>query len=221
MIIKYSGKNSSGIFKARSFFIDEVPVDSYDETELTHTFNSYNYFYTNIDYSNYNYLYFNLTDLKNKNLEQPIYYCKTNTNPKYYSPISDCKFNSLYYYDKKYTNGTYEYYHKLDISSYTWPYIVVRYYSSKGAFYLRAKSSYTDPTDPSSGPSRKTLSTLSIIFIAIAGVAFIGIIITIVCYFCRKKEVTNVSCTPTPTETGEVVNYPNCSLVTENNINST
>ena len=92
IIIKYSGKNSSGIFKARSIFIDKVPVDYYDETILTMTLDSHNYFYTNIDYSSYNYLYFNLTDLKRDNLEQPLYYCKTNKNPENYSPISDCNF---------------------------------------------------------------------------------------------------------------------------------
>ena len=209
IIIKYSGKNSSGIFKARSIFIDKVPVDYYDETILTMTLDSHNYFYTNIDYSSYNYLYFNLTDLKRDNLEQPLYYCKTNKNPENYSPISDCNFISLNYYNKRNINGTYEYYYKLDISSFSWSYVVVKYYVMYSSFYIHAKSSYTDPTDPSSGPSRKTLSSIAIVFIAIGGVSFIGIIIIIAYYYCRKKEVTNTSCTPNETTEGYFTpNYP-------------
>ena len=142
IIMKYSGKNSSGIFKARSLFIDKVPVDSNDETKFIMTLDSYNYFYTKIDYSRYNYLYFNLTELKSNNLEQPIYYCKTNNNPEYYSPKGECSFISLNYYSENNTKGTYEYYYKLDISSISYSYIVVKFYALHSPLDIHAKSSY-------------------------------------------------------------------------------
>ena len=78
---------------------------------------------------------------------------------------------------------------------------------------------HTDPIDPSSGPSRKTLSIIVIISIAIGGVALIGILITIVFYFCRKKEVPNDSFIPKqPAEEDFAPNYP---VLTENNRYST
>ena len=42
----------------------------------------------------------------------------------------------------------------------------------------------------------KSLSTITIFFIIVAVVAISGIIITIICYYCRKKEFNNFSFTP-------------------------
>ena len=176
---------------------------------------TYNDFYTDISNPSSDYIYFNISDL-NDNLNQPIYYCKTDKNPEYYEPTSNCSLVILNYYDKKDSNGKYEYYYTVDTSSYRGTYIVVRYYVNHSSGSLYARSSYRDPSDHSRAPSssNKNLSTLGIVFIAIAAVAFIGIIITIVYYYCRKEENSNVSFIPN--EPTVVISAPN--LVIENNI---
>ena len=77
---------------------------------------TYNDFYTDISNPSSDYIYFNISDL-NDNLNQPIYYCKTDKNPEYYQPTSNCSLVILNYYDKKDSNGKYEYYYTVDTCS--------------------------------------------------------------------------------------------------------
>ena len=218
-IIKYSGKYQNGKFRAKSYFIEKVPIGSNYETELS-TFDSSlynNYFYVNIDYPSSNSLYFNFSIYDKDSFFPTIYYCQSKNNPEYNSPENICEyFSSLIYYAKKYTKYKNEYFYKIDPALDKGTYIIVKYdisysYSDR---LLYGKVTYNAPVEPPSPPS-KSLSTLSIVFIAIGGVAFIGIIITIVWYFCRKKEVTSVNADCASTS------YPDCSLVTENNTNPT
>ena len=85
IIINYSGKNSNGTFKAKSYFTEKVPIDSDKEFELSAQINFSNNFYAEIGNPSSNYIYFNITDLNNS-LQQPIFYGLTHDNPKYHSP---------------------------------------------------------------------------------------------------------------------------------------
>ena len=48
IIIKYSGKNSLGSFRAKSYFAEKIYINPYDETELSPLANTDNYFFTDI-----------------------------------------------------------------------------------------------------------------------------------------------------------------------------
>jgi len=96
-VIKYSGRYSSVIIKARGSFInfgEEITVNSYNETILSPTLNADNYFYMEMHFPKYNYLYFYISN-QNGILKRPIYYCIISNNPREYSPGNSC-FKSLY-----------------------------------------------------------------------------------------------------------------------------
>ena len=190
IIIKYSGNNPNGEFKARSYFMEKVPIDSHEELELSAAVNITNEFYTEIGNPSSNYLYFNFTDLNN-NLQQPIFHCLTYDNPKYYSPLSFIFLN----YDKKNKIGSkYEYYYSVDIKSYKGYYIVIHYSVNSSHSSIYVQSSYNSFSSK--------LSTVAIVFIVITPV-IIGIIITILCLIKRKRRTKNIAPEPAPIQHNE------------------
>ena len=214
VIIRYSGKNINGEIKASVVYsyLENVTPDSNYGTKLSKCGNSDTYFYTIISNSSSDYIYFNLLDTYNKT-QQTLYYCFTEYNPynHYLKSIRSCNFSPMNYYNTGNTSyGNYDCYYKANIISYSGYYILVRYkYNYKpGVIYV--KSSYSE-IDKSQKSTTRSLSTLCIIFIALAGLAFIGIIIAIVCYYCRKKEVNNL--TYTPSESDDVMAAPASNFV--------
>ena len=101
-------------------------------------------------------------------------------------------------------------------------YVIVKYSGSWGigTRTLYAKSSYRD-LYVYDKPVIKGFSTLTIVFIIIAALAFTGIIITIVCYYCRKKNVDNTPyVSKESNEQDAIIPNNNESLNSENNINN-
>ena len=189
IIIRYSGSNSYGTFKASgSFteFIKDIKLDASSDRDITTLENINNYFYTYIaGYSGY--FYFYIKDKSNL-LENPIYYCITSKYPMYYL---GCTFNRLNYYEKN-PISDYDYLYRIYVSynsgSYG-SYILLKYFvsSSNGYLYVKIRSS-------------KLLSTVAIVFIVIGPLAFVAIIIGLIVYCCKRRASRNLAFVPTQPE---------------------
>ena len=196
IIIRYSGSNNNGTFKA-SFsdtFKKKILVDVNYDTELTAVQNDYNYFYAYIGNLSSNRLYFYFKD-KSKILVEAIFYHFTNSNPESFIPTT-------YYYTyrtEKYTNNDYDYLYIFNISSYRTNYIYVRYTTYySGSLFIKIRTS-------------KILSTVAIVFIVIGPVIFVGIMIALIVYCCKKKSKRNLAYAPT--QPAVVVSPPNAPLI--------
>lgn len=221
IIVRYLGSNYLGTFRARAVtvYMDKVPITGPNSTtKLAAPIITDTYFYIKIDYPPSDYVYFNLTNTDTNYLyfDNRIEYCLTTNEPQnYLQTIEKCNFSSLDYYKNEYSKVKYEYYYKINISSYSGYYTIVKYKykSSRGSLYVQ--SSYYDFYKPPS-PNNESLSIVSIAFIAIAGVALIGIIITIICYYRRKKAANNIAFASSQPE-GDV-SYKTVPLVQQNNM---
>lgn len=188
VVIRYSVSYSYVRIKGRSYFIENVPVNSNFDIELSTLSNTYNYFFTRAGYSYSENLYFNISD-RYSELNSRIYYCLTFSNPEIYLPTSIGNFEPLDYYESKYRDSKTEYYYKININSYRGGYAVIKYNTASTHSMILAKSSYYDFSDQFSS----VLDTIDIIFITLAGIAFVGIIITLICFCCQKKEINNLT----------------------------
>ena len=84
LIIKYSGRHSYGIIKARGSFksyFEEVKVDSKNDTQLSPLNGIYNYFYLDIRFPSSDELYLYFQDMY-QDLRDPIYICRSQYNPE-------------------------------------------------------------------------------------------------------------------------------------------
>ena len=196
-----------------SYNVQQVLIDSSYVTYLD-TYNYNNYFYIRTGWKNYEFsIYFYLFDTS---YELNRYeYCLTTNSPNYDTTIDNCDFISLNFYRFHKKDNTNQYYFKKNIKNYVYnQYLIVKYSGSNSRGTLTAKSSYSDLYYESN--STTGFSTLTIVFIVIAAVAFIGIIITIVCYFCRKKNVANAPYVPNEPIT--IIPNTNEPLTSENNL---
>ena len=204
LIIKYSGKNGNGIFKAAGSyrsFIERLNVvgSNYDITTFE---NSNNYFYTNIGGLTSKYLYLYFED-KHKSLEDPIYYCFTKYDPENnYSLAKNCNYSSVKI-DEKDPVGGYDFVYKVEIGSKSGN-ILVKYFvnSSKGWLKVSARTS-------------KFLSRVAIAFIVIGCLVFVGIIIVLIVYGCKKRIARNQAYIPD--QPAVIDSTPNDPFMTKTN----
>ena len=212
IIIRYSGSKYKGNIKACALYADikKIPIGSFYETNITRIANTYAFFYSSIEYPHPNYLYFNITD-RDTQFDKSMHYCFSHSNPEsnFFGTINRCDIFSLSYYNKtKNKYGLYEYYYKVDVSHYdTINIIIVKFGFCSSTRQLYAQNSYDEyGYTPSS--KTKPLSTLTIVFIVTGAAAFLGIIITVIFYYCRKKEVNNITYTPNEPAEGRAAPSP-------------
>ena len=171
IIIKYKGKYSGGIISVYSTvipIIEKTYIDQKYDTLLSPISYNENYFYTNIPLNSYDYLHLYISD-ENSVLIPPIYYCMTLENPENHFPYRSC-FNHLNYYEDK-PNEKYEYYYKINTSSYLGGYVIIQY-NVNSIYNILSIRIYSEKIN--------SLSTVSIVLIAIGSVAFVGIIIGVI-----------------------------------------
>ena len=211
IIIKYSGRNRYLTIKARSYFMEKIPVNSYDKTKISTFTDTDNYFYMKIGNPSHDYLYFNFIN-SDSTFDKTIYFCQTDNNPEYDSP--SCSFRPIDRYGQNYTYNNYENYYKADIRTYSGEYIIVKFqYNSKSSYpTLYLKSSYNDFY-------HKPLSTVAIVLIVIGSVVFVGIIIIII-HCCYKKRAAYNSTHEVNQSAVVVSNNPDFPLMEKNNMNS-
>ena len=209
IIIRYSGKYTSGLFCAESTIIppmDYVYLNLPSDISLSPITYQENYFYSEVsNHSDFHYLYF--SD-KSDSFQETIFYCLTMDDPKKYPPKNSC-FNRLSYSEKN-PNDHYNYSYIIDQTSYHGGYIIVKYYvdSIDDAYYsLGARSlSYS---------LSKPLSTVAIVFIVIGSVVFVGIIIGVIIYCYRKRKANKSADTLTQPD---AASSPSNPFVEQNNI---
>ena len=204
LVIRYSGKNENGIFKAvgeYGSFIQKLDMlDSpYDITIFE---NCSNYFYRNITGLSSNYLYLYFED-KGKSLEDPIYYCFTKYDPENnYYLAKNCNYSSVKL-DEKDPTSDFAYLYKVEIASKS-GYILVKYFvnSSNGWLKVSARTS-------------KFLSKVAIAFIVIGCLVFVGIIISLIVYGCKKRAARNQAYIPD--QPAVIDSTPNDPFMTKTN----
>ena len=179
-IIRYSGSNSYGTFKASgsyTHFIQVITLDASYNTDITTLEDRNNYFSSYNEFYSSDYLYLYIKD-KSKLLANPIYYCITSCLPQSYLV---CNFSSLYY-DEKNPTSDYDYLYSFYFSKRRGFNIVLKFSvsSSNGLLSVKVRSS-------------KFLSTVAIVFIVIGPLAFIGIIIGLIVYCCKRRASRNLS----------------------------
>ena len=211
LIIKYSTKNLYTPIKARSCFMEKIPVNSYDKTIIPTFKNTVNYFYMKIGNPGHDYLYFNFIHSVST-FDKTIYLCQTDNNPEYDSP--SCNFRPIERYGQNYTNNKYENYYKVDIRTYSGEYIIVKFHYNSNSNYshLYLKSSYNNFLP-------EPISTVTIVLIVIGSVVFVGIIIIII-YCCCKKRAAKNSTYEVNQSAVIVSNNPDFPLMEKNNMNS-
>ena len=192
LIIKYSGRHSYGIIRARGSFkpyFEEVEVGSKNDTQLSPLNDIYNYFYLYIGLPSTDELYLYFQDMY-QDLLDPIYICRSQYSPKYND--IDCIFSPLYY-NKKNPEPLYNYLYKVNTTSYRSSYLIVRYSFKSKSSPLYVKCFY-----------KKSLSTVAIVFIAIGGVVFVSFLIAIICH-CYKKRAKNLKNLNNSTQTNALI----------------